>query len=770
MSHSFRSWFQNLSVKAKISLGFTVVLLLHVSIAILGHYGLEESGHKLTRFDALNHQDRELAEFQREIDELTRRTLLFTQTGQESHASRAFALYDDLDRLVSSKETVPGSETESLVNAMGEYLRRQRELFEAIVSDRSRRTLLVESELLPAAHEAIESVDRLHSEGHQGAEQRSTERLLTLRNDLVSAETAMLRYLRSPDSQHVREAQRLLADARDRVPEGLGFEGESARLRELIEAYETSFLQMVQVTRGYLHLVNVVMAGEAAEFDRVVIEFRDKNWEQTSALAQEMLAESSEFQAISSLVSLATIMLGLLAAGWIGKQIVPPLNAVTDAFDGIAAGDEISSIPGLERRDDIGRLARAAQSFRSQIDAALEQARSASVAKGDFLANMSHEIRTPMTAILGYLELLQHREVRTDHERADESIQTIRRNADHLMEIIDDILDVSKIEAGRFSVELISVNPVDELRRVTGLMHERAMEAGLALKVRFETPVPESILCDPTRLRQILLNLTGNALKFTHEGAVRIAVSCDPESESMDFAITDTGIGMSEQQLAVIREFDAFSQADSSTARQYGGTGLGLRISNELAQLLGGDIRVQSTQGAGSTFRVRIGTGSLRGVRMIEPGEIEADQGGAIADHVSQDSVRLDGVRIMLVEDGKDNQRLIAFHLRKAGSDVEIVENGREAIDHLRERDRCPDLVLMDMQMPELDGYAATAELRRRGFTVPIIALTAHAMPTDRQRCLDAGCDDYLTKPLNRDDLIECCAAWRRRAQDAEAA
>ncbi len=388
----------------------------------------------------------------------------------------------------------------------------------------------------------------------------------------------------------------------------------------------------------------------------------------------------------------------------------------------------------------------------------------ANKAKSEFLANMSHEIRTPMTAIIGYADLILDPETTLTEQRAH--IQTIRRNGEHLLAILNDILDLSKIEAGRMTVEEVSCSPSMIIVDVASLMRVRAAEKGLFFEVHYQTPIPETIKSDPTRLRQIVLNLVGNAIKFTQTGGVRILARClmDGAEPKLEIEIVDTGIGMSPQQSAQL--FQPFVQADSSTTRRFGGTGLGLAICRRLAHMLGGDIRIDSSPGRGSSFCLTVSTGSLDGVRMF----VELTE-AAIPESVHMLAPeptleRLD-CSVLLAEDGPDNQVLISKHLSRAGALVTVVENGRLALEKALAAARAGrpyDVILMDMQMPEMDGYAATSELRRKGYTAPIIALTAHAMAGDRERCIGAGCTEYLTKPITRWRLVSTVAFFAKQA------
>ncbi|MCA9244562.1 MAG: response regulator [Phycisphaerales bacterium] len=398
----------------------------------------------------------------------------------------------------------------------------------------------------------------------------------------------------------------------------------------------------------------------------------------------------------------------------------------------------------------IEQLASLVEARSSELRKALEAAQHANRAKSEFLANMSHEIRTPMTAILGYADVLAELDRSDDAER-QQAVVAIKSNANHLLAIINDILDLSKIEADKLEVERIPVSPATLISEVVSLMGLRAKERSIELRCELDGAIPAKIHSDPVRLRQILVNLVGNAIKFTSAGEVRICARWPRPAETIEFSVTDTGIGMTPEQVA--RLFRPFSQADSSTTRRFGGTGLGLTISRRLARLLGGDIEVESTFERGSTFRVTIATGPLDEsdvVTTLTPPRPDKGAAGAAAE-----LEKLDG-RILLVEDGPDNRRLISRLLTNWGAEVTSAENGRQGVDIATDawrRGEAFDMILMDMQMPVLDGYSATQELRRQGYHGPIIALTAHAMATDRDKCLNAGCDDYATKPIDRKAL-----------------
>ncbi|MEL7265088.1 MAG: ATP-binding protein, partial [Planctomycetota bacterium] len=398
------------------------------------------------------------------------------------------------------------------------------------------------------------------------------------------------------------------------------------------------------------------------------------------------------------------------------------------------------------------------------LAAAKDAAESANAAKSSFLANMSHEIRTPLNAVLGFTDLLR-RGLVANKQETTEHLNIIHRSGSHLLELINDILDLSKIEAGRLQVENIGCEVHAIVSDTAQTLLGRAQEKGLQLSVDFETSLPKRILSDPTRLRQILTNLIGNAIKFTNDGLVKVAVryergSGDDGVDHLEINVTDSGIGMNAEQQDSI--FDAFVQADSTTTRRFGGTGLGLSISKHLANALGGDLLLSSEESVGSTFCVKI-------VTVADPDFPEDDAWLSLLDLTSLfrtagtesvgELVRLPNAHILIADDGIENRRLIQVVLSRAGAKVTAVENGKQAIDRMLDSASGDDpiqLILMDMQMPVMDGFTATRHLRRDGFELPIIALTGNAMKGDRERCLDAGCDDFLTKPVELDKMLQC--------------
>ncbi len=379
-----------------------------------------------------------------------------------------------------------------------------------------------------------------------------------------------------------------------------------------------------------------------------------------------------------------------------------------------------------------------------------EEAETANQAKSAFLANMSHEIRTPMTAILGFTEILK-RGYGGNMQDSLRYLDTIHASGKNLLDLINDILDLSKVESGRLEMEAAWVEPHRIIHEVVKVLGIKAQEKGIALRFKVLTTLPQQIKTDPARLRQIIFNLVGNAIKFTERGVVTVTCRCKktPAGPRLLVDIADTGIGIPADKVDSI--FNPFSQADTAVTRRFGGTGLGLSISREFARALGGDILVESQPGQGSTFRVSLATGDLTEIPFLQPEEIEmAVQASAI---VKPSHWQFPEARILVVDDGAENRELLRLILEEAGLMVHEAENGSVGVtkavaDHY-------DVILMDVNMPVMDGFTATGKLRQQGLKTPIIALTANAMKGVEQECLDAGYSGYFSKPIDIDRFME---------------
>ena len=519
--------------------------------------------------------------------------------------------------------------------------------------------------------------------------------------------------------------------------------------------------------------------GEARGAESIAFPVRsvDSSWlrvESRLDAERAALARSRELL----LVAGALALVGALAVSLLlSRGLVQAMGQLLRAAERIGNGDFRARV-SIDRGDEVGELASAVNEMASRLEehagtvarqhgelvAARDHAEAASRAKTEFLANMSHEIRTPMTAVLGYTELLLAGEARAE-ERSEWSA-AVRRNGADLLQLIDGILDISRVEAGDLEIHRKSVRVRRLVEDTAAPISTAAHEKGLEFNFEIDPSCPEVIETDAARLRQVLANLLQNALKFTEHGSVSLWVGRDSPN-SVCFAVRDTGIGIAPTDREKI--FSPFGQADSSHTRRYGGVGLGLSISRRLATMLLGSLEVSSDLGRGSEFRL-----SLPAPDCAVP-DATHEPARAPATHEPARPVpsAFPGAKVLLAEDGLDNQRLVRALLRPLQVEVTLVDNGAQAVDHALaalDGEHPFDLVLMDMQMPVMDGYEATRRLRAQSYSGPIVALTAHAMSSDRGRCLEAGCDEYLSKPVDRARLLELVARFlAERKTDTDA-
>ena len=450
---------------------------------------------------------------------------------------------------------------------------------------------------------------------------------------------------------------------------------------------------------------------------------------------------------------------------FVSRAIVLPINQITERFklsqEGF--GRQIKPLP-IRSNDEIGDLTRWFNTFleslaeKQQAEAELVKAKdaaeAANYAKGEFLANMSHEIRTPMNGVLGMLQLALDTDL-SDEQR--DLVMTARSSADELLHLLNDILDFSKIEAGKLDLTRNTFDIRALLDQIIKIVGMPAANKGLELSVQVTDDVPASLVGDPLRIRQVFTNLVGNAIKFTRHGTVMVSLAAGERIADeivLHATVSDTGIGIDPAKLTSI--FDAFVQADNSTTRQFGGTGLGLSISARLVQMMGGEISAESEVNRGSTFHFSLLLGVAREHPPLKSTETAKMTHAESHPNAATPPVTTGPLRILLAEDNAVNQKLAVRLLGKHGYDVAVVATGQQALDALEQESY--DLVLMDVQMPELDGLEATRRLRQRerdaGTHTPVIAMTAHAMKGDRERCLEAGMDGYVTKPIQIDTLL----------------
>ena len=828
-------------------------------------------------------------ELERDVVDLQRNVLIFKENASKSAITRFSRLMvtinSKLDKLAEVNEhSNQKDDSNQILSRMREHLNAYQENFSQVVEARSERDNLVDQGTMSDITLLESELDKALAKGEVSATSVEDAKII-----LIQTENAMLKYLMKPDMRFIKTFN----DSVDALMH-ISFSanaGLQQRVERIIGRIKNDFFKLTQITQGNLFLVNVVMAGSANEFLYLSGELAKKVSTHSEVVTQRTYQIAEKTQRNGELFSLFAILLALAAALFSTFRILGPIRSITEVFNKLAEGVQISNIPGSSRKDEIGKLARAALVFSDknrETEKLLNEARSmnsqlenlnkviteskvkaeqATASKSMFLANMSHEIRTPMNGIIGLIELAQQQEisptVRGYLDKASYSGQI-------LLSVINDILDFSKIEAGELKIEEVSFSLHSLFDNLIAVIALRAKEKNLSVHFTVNPSIPPQVIGDPLRIAQIIMNIGNNAVKFTEQGRIHIEFDGNLNEKgnllNLIMRITDSGIGMSPAQLDKI--FKPFTQADGSTNRKYGGTGLGLAIVSQLTELMDGRIHATSTMGKGSRFEVelplkafknqpgvlqnspqlptnslyvtespllpeayctqiQLSTASSMSIEdakdattlpdhivvdvhefslfrkniswlnsLLESGKsvglVMESAGSALqskydslwkgplimhpftpaqferfvhqiiakdANYQSQEykeepeSSNLEG-HILLVEDNNINQLVTGEILTNLGLTFDIAEDGKQAVQKVENAPQY-DLILMDVQMPVMDGYEATKQLREKGFTgVPIIGLSANAMKEDKQSAIDAGMNDYLTKPIKQKSLI----------------
>ncbi len=545
------------------------------------------------------------------------------------------------------------------------------------------------------------------------------------------------------------------------------FEGLRGAWHEYLRALDEQFLPLSRQERDVEALATVREDGPVdLAYEQAVAQLTVVQATVESESRERLDLAEQEFAANRDRVLLALVLagaFGFVFGLWHSSRLAIAIRALSTAARRVAAGDFGQTLR-MQTGDEIESLADSFNVMTSNLQRMHDEQLAVERMKDEFVSMVSHELRTPLNGVIGMTDLLLQSDLAP---QARTYAQGVQRSGEVLLAVIDDILDLSKIEAGKLDLESVALDVREVIAEVAQLFAERAQLKGVPLSCEVDAAVPDGLEGDPIRLRQVLLNLVGNALKFTQEGSVRLGVSLVEETKevvSVRFEVADTGIGVEPRDHE--RLFQPFAQADSSTTRKYGGTGLGLSICQRLVHLMQGEIGVESEPGVGSTFWFTV---PLR--------RAAASAGGAVRTAIDAPQPRgLPGrstQRLLLVEDSWMNQQVALGMLEELGYEADLATDGREALEAIERSAYAA--VLLDCQMPEMDGFQMTAELRRREATsgrspVPVIAMTASAMPADRERCLASGMNDHLAKPVRIVELSAKLSRWVARTGDTPGA
>lgn len=783
---------RHIRLRDRILAGYLLAAIVTLALVYLASQAFRGTVDDFNQFVSFGQQSRRDLLVASSLSEIQRQALIYTYVGHQSAADELgeirLQLAAEIDRILRQEQP----EIRSIAEIMRYRLQHYHDAFLLVREQREQQRKLINADFRNLATEAEQSVKNLISlSSHNPRQQLESQEILTA---MLLVEKHAVRYFDTLDATHVAKTKQALARSLSGLEglKNLASPSERALIGEAMDKlghYQKSFIEAVQRTRGYLYLVNVVMAAEAFE-----MQYQAKK---LSALVARQMSETEQ-SILSSIEQTGTLLLsagiGLLAllitvSFVIGQSITRPIMLLAKAFEKLSRGDSISRIPDYRLPDEIGQLSRAAEAFREknletegllkqslELAAELEskkreqecinreiqvlndtlelkvkertaQVEAASAAKSQFLAHMSHEIRTPMNAVLGLAQLLRKESLEPGHRAM---VRHIREAGDILLHIINDVLDFSKIEAGELQIDTQPFTLKLLLDRIENLLRPVAENKNLMLIVAHPPYSLGTLLGDPMRLEQILINLVNNAIKFTKQGSVMVTVSPIVNlsgSELLRFEVIDTGIGIDPDAMSQL--FQPFRQGDASITRRFGGTGLGLAISRRLVELMNGAMGVESEPDHGSTFWFEI---PLILAGADAPLNKETDQ-----DTVALPRHSLGGLNILAVDDNRINLLVLERALKQAEIRVVLAGDGLQALDILRKEPGRFDAVLMDVQMPVMDGLTATRAIRQEPALarLVVIALTAGVLPEERKAALAAGVNDFLAKPLDLQQLYD---------------
>jgi signal transduction histidine kinase/CheY-like chemotaxis protein len=738
--------FRHFTLKKKIYFLALLSSLFVIFIGWMGYSTLTQLSQNFQDFRKMSEFANKNITLAKDVEQLKGSVQKFTYTGLESSLEDANELYLKIKTYLDESkvpEELPVAKSFALINThLDKYFSTFKELEKQI---QSRQGLKMEQKAL------IKEIrdDVLAYASKSSLETVSMSNVLL--DNLHNVDKSTLYYADSLENKYIKQIKAHIKALNARLLSLIELEKRDSklsdirRIKEKIAIFNKVIIKEIQHIRSYLFLVNVVMAAESYEVlyqANLISDASQKILEQIDVDFNEQIATSIKTLSLTGIISLGLMV---LIAIIISRSIIRPIGLLTESFNDLSKGNADAVVPVYDVKDEVGALTKAAASFRDknkEINNLLEhskelsdnlveakkQADSANKAKSSFLASMSHEIRTPLNAIIGFINLLRKDE--TDPKKL-EYLTTVQNSSSSLLGVINDILDISKIEDGKLDIESVDFDMHQQVNELIKFYASTLVSKDVRLELNIDSSVPRYLKSDPLRLKQVMSNLISNAIKFSHEDST-VTVDLRYKDSQLFVSVRDAGIGISEE--AKKRIFSAFEQAETSTTRSYGGTGLGLTISKKLVELLGGEIAVESVLGKGSVFSFYI----------------DASESKEIVDDDREDKeYRFEG-HLLVAEDNKTNQMLIKILLDDMGISYKVVDDGVEALQACLDEDF--DLILMDINMPNMDGIEATKRIRQKStkcHTIPIIALTANAMKEDVKEYLQVGMDGYVSKPIN---------------------
>ncbi|RZF78237.1 hybrid sensor histidine kinase/response regulator [Pseudoalteromonas sp. S4488] len=739
------------SLAVKMSLAMVLVLVAMSVSYLIMNQRLKTIEDSFNNIGKISNYAVDILKINKDIVEMQRDISVYGASGSAPVFKKIMENFESIEKRLAEINVVKGAESIQIhLDGMTELVSRYSANLKVLTFRFTRRNDLIEKELPQIYLNAISLLENLKAKATDTNEKLFVTEYLNLWHML---HRDAYQFLTKKDYAKRVEVEKILNSLSKNVADKSKFKN----MIDLSNSYRNTFSKSVQANRNYLSLVNVVMAGDAIEFSTLANSLREDSLTQLKQIKRDAQKTVSMTESILNALALMVVIYIVTLSAFFHLQITRAIKRLTNSFTHFLNGDLEAPIYDLKRKDEIGILAEAANKFRElskDLSEAKQSAEHTTKVKSEFLANMSHEIRTPMNGILGMARQLSRTTLTPEQSKM---LHLIQSSGASLLVIINDILDLSKIEASKIELESEPVDLSYLLEELKHLFQEQANSKNIQLCISTSPEVEKlAFLADETRLKQVLINLLGNAVKFTERGSVSLTVNIQEiglDEVKLTFNVSDTGIGIASEHLSTL--FEAFSQADTSITRRFGGTGLGLTISNKLLDLMEAPLQVESVLGEGSHFYF-----DLKSKRTLASMDFDHDSAVLMS---QKEDIDLSNINALVVEDNDINQIVIEAMLNEFNiTSINMANNGQEAVE------QCElgvfDIIFMDMQMPVLDGPQAAVKIREfSAFKhTPIIALTANVLSADKQRCFDAGMDDYIAKPLEYDALRSILLKWCR--------